>query len=253
VTLLIPFSGFVWNQVQERELERQKVLERERADAQARIENARGESDIVIKLLPALSSTDDSSAVRGIALAVLLNLGNRQALSPELVSSIQVAVDTAQQRIREGKATEAERVALNKLAAAADRPPEQTNISRPAGAEVPTAARAFRVQIPRVYIQIFDEADRERARALQDWCTTTQRWLAPGIENVVATAKRNNRNVPEGTNTWRVLYFNDEDFTRANDLAGRLRTLGAGVVVVQRRTQPVPVGQLEVWAPRRSG
>ena len=45
--------------------------------------------------------------MRGIALAVLLNLANRQALSLELVGSVQVAVDSAQQRLREGKATPA--------------------------------------------------------------------------------------------------------------------------------------------------
>src|SRR5262249_43158462 len=103
VTLLIPFAGVVWNEVQKHEVERQKQLERVRADEQARVVNARSESDIVIRLLPALASGDEASPMRGVALAVLLNLANRQALSLELVSAVQVAVDTAQHRVREGK------------------------------------------------------------------------------------------------------------------------------------------------------
>ena len=253
VTLLIPFAGFVWNEVQKREVERQKQLEQVRAAAQASVANARSESDIVIRLLPALASGDDASPMRGVALAVLLNLANRQALSLELVSAVQVAVDTAQHRVREGKATEAERVALSKIAAATDLPSTGSAAATPpAGGGVATPVQAFRVQVPRVYIQIYDEADRARARALQDLIVNKQRWLAPGIENVVATAARTNRKLPEGTSAWRVVYFNDEDRPRADELAGQVRGTGPERVDVQHSTLKAPFGQLEIWSPRRS-
>jgi hypothetical protein len=252
VTLLIPFAGFVWNEVQEREVARQKALEKVRADEQARVANARSESDIVIKLLPALASGDEASPTRGIALAVLLNLANRDALSLELLGSVQVAVDSAQQRLRDGKATEAERVALSKIAAAADT--QRAAVGGEAPQPQPaTPAQTFRVQVPRVYIQIFDEADRASARALQDWIANKQRWLAPGIENVVATAARANRKPPAGGATASVRYFNDEDRARADEVAGQLRATGAPSVVVQRSTLKAPAGQLEVWFPVRSG
>jgi len=248
VTLLIPFAGFVWNEVQKQEVERQKQLERVRADEQTRVANARSESDIVIRLLPALATGDEASPMRGVALAVLLNLANRQALSLELVSAVQVAVDTAQHRLREGKATDAERVALSKIAAVGDR------TSTPLTAAPPgEPVQAFRVQVPRVYIHIYDEADRERARPLQEFIVSTQRWLAPGIENVVATAARTNGKPPAGTNAWRVVYFNDEDRARADELANRARAIGAGRVDVERSALKAPPGQLEIWSPRRGG
>jgi hypothetical protein len=43
VTLLIPFAGLVWNEVQKQEVDRQKQLERVRADEQTRVANARSE------------------------------------------------------------------------------------------------------------------------------------------------------------------------------------------------------------------
>jgi hypothetical protein len=252
VTLLIPFAGFVWNEVQEREVERQKALERVRAEEQARVANARSESDIVIKLLPALASGDEGSPMRGIALAVLLNLANRQALSPDLVGAVQVAVDTAQQRLREGKATEAERVALSKIAGATDRPSPSSIATGPGDARPPSPVQAFQVQVPRVYVHIFDEADRERAQALRDWCTNEQRWLAPPIENVVATAARADRKPPAGTAATSVRFFNDEDRRRADDIAAFLRRTGTANVVVQPVKARAPSGQLEVWFPKRS-
>ena len=254
VTLLIPFAGLVWNEVQKREVDRQKVLERVRADEQARVANARSESDIVIRLLPALASGDEASPMRGIALAVLLNLANRQALSLELVGSVQVAVDSAQQRLRDGKATPAERAALSRIAAATDRPSAGDEAAKPPPAPgTTTATQAFRVQVPRVYIQVFDDADGDRARELQDWVVSKQRWLAPGIENVVATAARDNRKPPLGTSAASVRYFNEEDRARAEDVATYLRRTGVPDVAVQLVKARAPLGQLEVWFPKRRG
>jgi hypothetical protein len=51
VTLLIPLAGFVWNEVEKRRVERQGELER-----------ARAESEIVIRLLPSLTSPDEADA-----------------------------------------------------------------------------------------------------------------------------------------------------------------------------------------------
>jgi hypothetical protein len=77
-----------------------------------------------------------------------------------------------------------------------------------------------------------------------------QRWLAPGIENVVATAARANRKPPVGTSAASVRYFNDEDRSRAEDVA-YLRRTSVPEVAVQLVKAKVPPGQLEVWFPRR--
>jgi hypothetical protein len=78
-----------------------------------------------------------------------------------------------------------------------------------------------------------------------------QRWLAPGIENVVATAARANRKPPVGTSAASVRYFDDEDRSRAEDVATYLRRTGVPEIVVQLVEAKVPPGQLEVWFPRR--
>jgi hypothetical protein len=256
VTLLIPFAGFVWNEVQEREAERQKAIERVRAEEQARVADARSESDIVIRLMPALASPDEASPTRGIALAILLNLASREALAPELVSAVQVAVDNTQQRVREGTATEAERAALSRIAAATDRlPADRVDGGAPVAGESPrpTAARELQVEVPRVYVHIFDEAQRNAADALTRWITGERRWLAPGIENVAATAERAGRTPPAGRPTADVRYFNDEDRGDAQEISAWLTRAGTPAVVTQVRNLRAPAGQVEVWFPASPG
>jgi hypothetical protein len=249
VTLLIPFAGFVWNQVQEKQAARQERLEKIRAEQQARVAEARSESDIIIQLLPALGSAEENSPSRGIALAILLNLASREALAPELVSAVQVAIDSAQQRVRSGTATDAERTALGRIAAATDLPTQP----RPAGEPEPavTAALSFRVQVPRVYVHIFGEADRRIATELETWIKREQHWLAPGIENVAATAARANKPAPAGKNTTDVRYFNEEDRTGAEEIAGWLRSHGEQTSASFARNIAAPSGQIEVWFPKR--
>jgi len=248
VTLLIPFAGFVWNEVQKREAERQKELEVVRADEQARVANARSESDIVIQLLPALGSSETNSPLRGIALAILLNLADREALSPELVSAVQVAIDTAQQRVRAGTATVAERAALDKIAATSDQPDESSARKTPLPI---TPARTFRLQVPRVYIHLFDESDRRAAIALETWIRNDQHWLAPGIENVVASATRASKPRPAGNKVGDVRYFNEEDRARAEEIANWLRRNGIPSATRLVSKAKAPAGQIEVWFPNR--
>ena len=258
VTLLIPFSGFVWNEVQKREAERQKAIERVRAEEQARVADARSESDIVIRLMPALASPDEASPTRGIALAILLNLASREALAPELVSAVQVAVDNTQQRVREGTATPAERAALSRIAAATDRLDAGRVEAAAPGAAAgeplrPTAAQALQVDVPRVYVHIFDEAQRSAAETLTRWITGERRWLAPGIENVAATAERAGRTPPAGRQTADVRYFNDEDRGDAQEIAAWFTRAGTPAAVTQVRNLRAPPGQVEVWFPASRG
>jgi hypothetical protein len=250
VTLLIPFTGFVWNEVQEREVDRQKDLERVRADEQARIANARGESDIVIKLMPSLASKDDTSAEQGIALAILLNLASREALSPELASAISVAVVTAQQRVQNGKASEAERAALTNIAAATDvesTDPASTGTTR--GGSTATAAQEFVVAVPRVYIHIFGQTHQGAAEELQKWIAYEKNWLAPGVENVAAAADRRGGRAPDAPAAVEVRFFNDEDAERAREVASWLSGRGAPDARSKKVNLKAPAGQLEVWFP----
>ena len=100
VTLLIPFVGFVWNEVEKHNAERQRVIEDKRA-----------ESEIVIKLLPSLAG-DPAAPARGIAMAVLSNMAQAGALREELKTAVDLAIKESDERARAGKATESERVGL---------------------------------------------------------------------------------------------------------------------------------------------
>jgi hypothetical protein len=251
VTLLIPFAGFVWNEVQKREVARQEHLEGVRADEQVRVANARAESDIVIRLMPALANKDEASPEKGIALAILLNLASREALSADLASAVAVAVEATAARVAAGNATEAEKTALSRIAAATDvasAGAEATAATR--AGTTPTVAQEIVVQVPRVYIHIFDQTDRPRADALQKWIAYDQHWLAPGIENVVATAERRGGEAPAAPGTVEVRFFNVGDSDRAREVTSWLRGNGAPDTVIKKLDLKAPAGQLEVWFPR---
>jgi len=240
VTLLIPLVGFVWDRVQDRDTARQIELE-----------NARGESDIVMKLMPALANTDEASAEQGIALALLLNLANRKALSPELASAVSLAIVAAQERVKEGKASVVEVAALSRIAAATD----VTTTSGPTtgatrGPSTQTVAQELVVQVPRVYIHIFDPSDQEAATKLQEWIAGDRRWLAPGVENVTTTADRRGGRALEAPPSAQVRYFNGEDVAKADEVAQWLRDHGRPDAQTVKPNLPAPKGQLEVWFPR---
>ncbi len=251
VTLLIPFVGFVWNEVQEREGARQERLERVRADEQVRVANARAESDIVIRLMPALANSDEASAEKGIALAILLNLASREALSADLASAVSIAVEATSVRVTAGNATEAEMTALSKIAAATDvasADAEATGVTR--AGETPTVAQEFVVQVPRVYIHIFDQADQQAADELRKWIADDQRWLAPGIENVAAMAERRGGRAPEAPGSIQVRFFSEGDSERAKEVVSWLKEHGAPDADSRKVELKAPAGQLEVWYPR---
>lgn len=249
VTLLIPFAGFVWNEVEKRRIEREAQLDRTRLDAQQRLESARAESEIVIRLLPSLTSSDEGP--RGVALAILVNLASKQALSPELVSSVQVAIDLATKRVTDGTASAAEQMALTNLAATTYVPTAEQSTTEPGGTPPPPPAPQYQVRVPRVYLHIFDESDRDAAGQLQTWITSEKRWLAPAIENVVTTAARRNTKPPAASGTAEVRYFYDDDRALADDVASRMRMTGIASRPRQVNNPRAPSGQIEVWFPKR--
>jgi len=256
VTLLIPFAGFVWNLVEKKSADRQHALEVQRdsarAEAARRVESARSESEIVIRLLPSLTSPDETA--RGIALAVLLNLASREALSSELIGAVQVAIGVTEKRVTEGTATAAEQTALSNLAMRADAsaPGPEQPVDSTTGPGASRPVPLYKVEVPRVYIHIFDEADRPAARQLESWIKTDRRWLAPGIENVVATAARRGSRPPGGTSTIDVRFFHEEDRARAEQIVRYAVAAGNRAVARQVRNTRAPAGQLEVWFPARS-
>jgi hypothetical protein len=289
VTLLIPFAGFVWNEVQKREAERLQTLEEVKIAEQRVSDQRRADSELIVKLLPALTGDPDSPA-RSVALAVLSDLAHAGVMGDGMVIAVQTALEDSERRLRAGTATPAERRTLTRIAVNQDRnalavesaAPQQSTpnaaavestaiASRNLGLEKAradivaqtarprtdglTASSARRVTgvvaVPRVYVQIFDEADRAAAERLRGWAQDDKNWLAPGVENVTKTATLRGTRIPRGLDHARVVYFNDGDKERADEVAAWLRKVVSTAVEVVRSTVPAPAGQLEVWYPMR--
>ena len=75
VTLFIPLAGVVWNRVQKYEADRQLERAKLSIERQRESDRRRADSELVVKLLPALVADPDSPS-RGVALAVLNDLAN---------------------------------------------------------------------------------------------------------------------------------------------------------------------------------
>jgi hypothetical protein len=237
VTLLIPFAGFVWNEVEKHNAERAKVIEDKRA-----------ESEIVIKLLPSLAG-DPAAPARGIAMAVLNSMAQAGALREELKTAVDLAIKESDERARAGKATDSERAGLTTIASKQDRSVEGVAAAGTAG----TPPAAPLITTPRVYVQIYGDADRAMANDLRAWVNGSKHWLAPAVEDVTATAARKGGAVPKGTAQIRVVYFNGDDAHRAEEVAQWIRDNQSTDVIVQSNKLKAPPGQLEVWYPQPAG
>ena len=255
VTILIPAVGFGWDRLQERQLKREKELDRERGAQQQRFEDRRNQSELVIKLLPALSS-DPGSSQRSVALAVLSDLAQRGAGGDSLFAAVNLAVQESDRRVRSGQASDSERATLTHIAAARDeglRVDPQAARAEPAppATEQPrtkdAAPRAFAIATPRLYVQVFDDSQLAAADKLRNEYANERRWLTPGVEKgTIATP--DGKPLP-GNKVIRVDYFNNADEKRANTVVDWLRSNGHPDARAQLSALKAPPGQIEVVFP----
>lgn len=234
--LVIPLTAWLWGQSQER----QAALAREQA---AVIANAQRNADLVIRLLPALSKAPGEPE-RENALAIVTMLAAKGDLDP--------ALKAAFERVR-GSLTPAEVEIVARNAPVS----EGRADTFASAASEPTAW----MQLPgaRLYVQIFDERQRERAEAVQAEARTLN-LAAPGVENVVRSASAKGRAAPQGYDAPVLLFFKPEDRATAERLAAALQAkLDLRVSLRDRSSNAafakVPAGQLELWFadPSRAG
>lgn len=226
--LVIPLTAWIWGQSQERQAD----LARQQA---ALVANAQRNADLVIKLLPALSQPPGNSE-RENALAIVTMLAAKGDLDP--------ALKAAFDRVR-GSLTPGEVEVVARNAPVSEGRAEAFG----AAASEPTAW----MQLPgrKLYVQIFDEAQREAAQRAQ--AAARQLGLAaPGVDNVVRSAQASARAVPKGYDAPVLLFFKSEDRAAAEQLAQALSTaLGNKVSLRDRSTNAafakVPAGQMELW------
>jgi hypothetical protein len=277
VTVLIPLAGFGWDRLQERQHQRDKALESERAQDRAKAEELRNQSELIIKLLPSLAA-EPASPQRAVALAMLADLArhNTGRIGDSLFAAVNLAVQETDTRVKAGVATDAERATLTQIAMARDegvRNPEPTAAPGPAAApgpgpgagpgpgpearpappqpisEAPT--RGYAISTPRLYVHVFDESQQALADKLRADYAKERRWLTPGIENVVRTAAARGIKLPRGTANARVLYFSSDDEARAQSVVQWLRANGLPDAAAQFSKLKAPPGQIEVWFPNR--
>ena len=99
-------------------------------------------------------------------------------------------------------------------------------------------------QLPaRIYLQIFGEAERAKAKEIQS-LLRAQGWLAPGIENVAGKAT-------PVTKTF-VRYFNDSDKATADQIGEKLKENGFPQTSVEKSPLKANPGTIEVWFPGTS-
>ena len=273
VTVLIPLAGFGWDRLQERQHQREKALESERAQDRAKAEELRNQSDLIIKLLPALAA-EPASPQRAVALAMLADLArhNTGRIGDSLFAAVNLAVQETDTRVKAGVATDAERATLTQIAMARDEgtrnpeppPPPGTATAPGPGPgpgpdthpapplRIPDApTRGYAISTPRLYVHVFDDSQQALADKLRTDYAKERRWLIPGIENVVRTAAARGFKVPLGTANARDVYFSSDDETRAQSVVQWLRSNGQPDAAAQFSKLKAPPGQIEVWFPNR--
>ena len=261
VTILIPALGFGWDQLQVRQLKREKELDRARAEQQRSFEDRRSQSELVIKLLPALAS-DPGSSQRSVALAVLSDLAQRGSGGDSLFAAVNLAVQETDRRVRSGQASESERATLTHIALARDegmrapapgKPPADDPANppgEPAPAATATATRTLTITTPRLYVQVFDDSQLAAADKLRSAYASERHWLTPGVENVMRSAAARGTPAPAGSPNARVVYFSSDDEAKARTVVDWLRNNGQPDAVAQLSRIKAPPGQIEVWFPK---
>jgi hypothetical protein len=269
-TILIPLAGFGWDRLQERQMQREQQLDAARAAQQQAFEDRRNQSELVIKLLPALAAEPGTSQ-RNVALAVLSDLAQRGAGGDSLFAAVNLAVQETDRRVRSGQASDGERAALTQLAVARDegiRSDAATGVAAAVAAASTAAAasesvqaiqrdaaapaRSFAIATPRLYVHVFDDSQLPEADKLRAAYATERRWLTPPAENVVQTALARRSPAPAGSAATRVVYFHADDAARAQTVVDWLRANGQPGTVAQASKLAAPQGQIEVWFPGRA-
>ena len=262
-TIVIPLAGFGWDRLQERQMQREQQLDAARAAQQQAFEDRRNQSELVIKLLPALAAEPGSSQ-RNVALAVLSDLAQRGAGGDSLFAAVNLAVQETDRRVRSGQASDGERAALTQLAVARDegiRSDVAADVGAASAASAPVQAiqrdaaapaRSFAIATPRLYVHVFDDSQLPEADKLRAAYATERRWLTPPAENVVQTALARRSPAPAGSAATRVVYFHADDAARAQTVVDWLRANGQPGAVAQASKLAAPQGQIEVWFPGRA-
>lgn len=164
-------------------------INRERIEESRRAESKRQEFDLVVKVVPMLTS--DKAADRQIGLSLLEGLASARTIEPVTASQITATLQSIVNVGAAPSATPEEQRLAGEVARLVDPPPAAaTSLALPTPAPASAPAIGAVTLPPRVYIQIGDEAQRDAARKATDLLRRAG-ILAPGIELVRSVPRRN--------------------------------------------------------------
>ena len=204
-SVVLSLITFYWNH-------RNDVLDRQREDSQ-----------FLATMLPYLTSSDPNVRLRSVD---VITSRYPDGQMPSQVYRLTAKVVGAESGVNPQRTDETRSIVAN--------------VARKLDKQSSTEADAVAVvqQLPpRVYLQIFDEAQRTKAKDIQS-VLAKEGLLVPGIENV---GKSNA--VKETT----VRYFNDSDATTAQRVHDTLVNNGIPQALVRRLPLKANPGNIEVW------
>ncbi len=219
-SVLLSGITYYWNHRNDQRLENEKHLEQQ-------LVVQREDSQFLIQLLPSLTSSDRNVQLRAVDVIKTRYPEDKfPAAIQRLIANIVVEA-SAQPNAQQPDETKR---LIASAARTLDRLPEQD----------PAVASAIQQLPARVYLQIFDEQDRAKAKQIQSGLRQ-QGFIAPGIENV--------GNKAQTVKQTEIRFFNDSDKDSANKVRDILNQSGIGQVQIlqlQIKTKVSP-GTIEVW------
>lgn len=232
--MLLPVAGYIYSRVQ-------TTVDAERIAGETRkaraIENAR----LIHEWAPEITSTDTKKA--RLAATVLIHVAESGSLDAELSNAVRTIIDVAYGDGTQPGASVGERAVANAIAKSLDAPPVAPGIV-PQSAEKPGPAlseKPLAVALkPRVYIQIGDNAQREKMRLFSD-TLRAQGFQAPGIELVSGLA----------SGKAEVRYYFAEDKVQAQTVVELLKQDGyseaSSIRLADKYASRVRRGHIEIW------
>lgn len=242
--LIAPLTAWAWG------LHKEKIAD-EDASKKYKVATSQTNTQLVVTIFPYLADSDPAGVKRDLALALLQQMERDGTLAPELKASMQAVLSSLTAKFEQNTATPAEARTLREYARRQDMPTLNAAARGENGAAAPAPVAKPASLPPRVYIQIFGPRDKDLALKAQQTLEASGA-LVPHVEDVEQSAA-GGKHLPAGYKKLTLIYFNEEDRTRAQSIADELKASGVGDVYVPpaaNRSFTVPLGQLELWFPK---
>jgi hypothetical protein len=251
VSVAIPFTTFLFGYMQERsakfEADSREGIAEQRIELERELSDARNNVSALTALLPALSNSDPN--VSSLALIIVEELEKAQRSSDTrlavLRTAVQLRIDNLRKSSDPGELKQAARQQELLSQATGSAPPRGIFTKAASMVSAATVQQAAEIKPRLVYIQFYNEDQREQAASVQQLLRAAGVG-APGIEKIPIKSGARIGKRPAS-----IFYFNTEDLGGAKWLQQQLIAAGIGDwAIVRSSIAGVPAGQIELWWPK---